>query len=191
VYNNGNEPPLGATKNKDPSLTGTLDNSRSQHGALSVQDSSEIAQLSVEAGEAVAQARGIVAHASAGTVATSFVSESLKGVRTRRTLPQGAAGAAPAGITHTAHVLPCVPRDAVGAHRILGQDAFWQALALIVTIVGTRGALACYTLVACETITSPQLAVAGTLVGALGPWVKVVGTHHMAHPSEALRTRAL
>ena len=145
----------------------------------------------IETGEARADAGSVVAEASAGAVSASLVTVAIKRIGAGRALLQVAGGAAVAGVTEATHVLHGIPRLRVCAASLGSQMLLRPASAAVIAIVGAEGTLASNTIVAREAVASTGGTVAGSLVGALSPRVKVIGIHDVSHPSEVLGAGAL
>ena len=79
-----------------------------------------VAGLAVEAVEAVALSEEIVADASARAVTTGFITEAADDIGGSGTLLLLACGPAIAGVTETAGVFICIPRQFVRASSLTG-----------------------------------------------------------------------
>merc|ERR1719440_1387352 len=127
------------------------------------------------AGEALAEARAVVADAAAGAVAALRVAVALEHVDARRALLERAVRSAVAEVAHAAHVLHGIPRGRVGLGGISSELLLGVAEAVVGAVAGAHGALARDTIVVVEAVALAGLAVARSLVGALDRRVGLVG----------------
>merc|ERR1719327_1659266 len=116
--------------------------------------------------EALAEARRVVADATAGAVAAEVVALAEQHVRARRALLEGAVRAARAEVADTADVLVGVPRGGVGLGGLVRELLLLDAAAAVVAVARAQGALAGLAVVAIEALALARLAVAGALVRA-------------------------
>lgn len=152
-----------------------------------LEDSGLILTLgAIETREARADTGSVVAETSAGAVSASLVTVAIKRIGAGRALLQVTGRAAVAGVTEAAYVLHGIPRLRVGATSLGGQMLLGPASAAVIAVVGAEGTLASNTVVAREAVASTGGAVAGSLVGALSPRVKIIGIHDVSNPSEVL-----
>lgn len=145
----------------------------------------------VETRETTANTSAIVAQASAGAVSAGLVAVAVEGVGAGGALLQVAGGASVAGIAEAAHVLHGVPGRGVGAAGFGGEVLLGPASAAVIAVVGAECALASNTIVAREAVAGTSGTITRALVGALHPWVKVIGVHDVSDPSEVLGAGAL
>merc|ERR1719453_1583868 len=150
-----------------------------------------LAAGAVVADEALAEARAVVADATAGAVATLGVAVAAEHIRTRWALLERAVRAAEAEVADAAHVLHRVPRRGVRLVRLRRQLLLRVADATAVAVVGAHGTLARDAVVVVKAVALARLAVAHALVRALHPRVGLVRADRDGHPRRALRARAL
>merc|ERR1719171_3229692 len=141
--------------------------------------------------EALAEARGVVADATAGAVAAEVVALAEEDVGAGGALLEGAVRAARAEVTDAADVLVGVPRGGVGLGGLIRELLLLDAAAAVVAVAREQGALAGLAVVAVEALALAGLAVAGALVGALGGDVRHVVGGGGVSPRGGLRARAL
>ena len=159
--------------------------------SLLTQDSLVLALGAVVAGEALADAGGVVAGSSAGAVAALGVAVSLEHIGAGGALHEGAVGASAAEIAHAAHVLLGVPGGGVCAVSLGGELLLGEAHSGVGAGVGADGSLASNALVVGEASALSGGAVAVTLVGALHDGVEVVGGLDVSDPGHGLGAGAL
>lgn len=102
-----------------------------------------------------------------------------------------ACGSAKSSVAEAANVLHGIPRGRVKAICFRRQMLLGPAGAALVTVVRTQGALAGNTLIASEASALARFSVTKTFVGALHPWMGVVGVDHIPNPSIVRRAGAL
>ena len=149
-----------------------------------------LAAVAEVTGEALAQARRVVADAPAGAVTALLVTVAEKDIGARGALLEGAVGAAEAEVANATHVLHRVPRSVVRLVRLSSELLLGVADAAARAVVGTHRTLARNAIVVLEALALAGLAVADALVGALHLRVRLVGSRGHRHPSGALRAGA-
>merc|ERR1719359_1492286 len=141
--------------------------------------------------EALAEARGVVADATAGAVAAKVVALAEEDVRAGGALLEGAVRAAGAEVADAADVLVGVPRGGVGLGGLVRELLLLDAAATVVAVARAQGALSRLAVVAVEALALAGLAVAGALVGALGGDVRDAVGGGGVGPRGGLGARAL
>jgi len=137
--------------------------------------------------EARAGTSGVVADTTARAISAGSVTQTLKRVSARGALNLRAVRATATDIANTTDVHLSIPRGGVSATSLGGELLLGEADTSLVTVVGAHGALASDTVVVGETSALTSLSVAGTLVGALGLRVSIVGTHDGTNPGSTKR----
>ena len=163
-----------------------------QRGRLALrEDSLALAAGAKVALEALAQARGVIADATAGTIAAEVVTLTEQHVRAGWALLKRAVRATGAQITDTADVLVGIPRRGVRLRGLVRELLLLDAAAAVVAVAGARGALARLAVVAVKALALAGLAVAGTTVRALLARVGLVVARGVVDPGVGLGARAL
>merc|ERR1719359_2678519 len=141
--------------------------------------------------EALAEARGVVADATAGAVAAEVVALAEEDVGAGGALLEGAVRAARAEVADAADVLVGVPRGGVGLGGLVRELLLLDAAAAVVAVARAQGALSRLAVVAVEALALAGLAVAGAAVRALLARVGGVVARGVVDPGVGLRARAL
>merc|ERR1719472_330719 len=141
--------------------------------------------------EALAEARRVVADATAGAVAAEVVALAKQDVAAGRALLKRAVRTTGAEVTNAADVLVGVPRGGVGLGGLVRELLLLDAAAAVVAVARAQGTLAGLAIVAVEALALTGLAVAGALVGALGGDVRDAVGGGGVGPRGGLGARAL
>lgn len=149
-----------------------------------------LAVRAVEAGEARACTVAEVADTTTRAVTSGFVTVTIERIRTRGALLELASRTTVTSVTEAANMFHSVPRRGVGTARLNSQMTLRPARAAVVTVVRAGRTLASHTVISIEALAGSALAVAGTLVGALHPGVKIVRVDNVTNPSEISRAGA-
>lgn len=149
-----------------------------------------LASGSEEPSEARAGTIRIVAFTTARAVTASLAAVSVKRVSSRGALLEIARRTSVSLIADATNVLHGIPRGAVCTVGTAGKVLLGPASSTIVTVVRADGTLAGNSLISGKALALSSVAVAKTLVGALGPGMKVVGVDHITDPGEILGASA-
>jgi hypothetical protein len=145
-----------------------------------------LASGSKETREALASTSSVVANTTAGAITSSFVSVAIKRIGTRGALLEVTGRSTVSNITQASDVLHSIPRSRVGTSNLGSQVLLGPASSSLVAIIRAEGTLASNTIVTREALTSTNLAVTDTLVGAFSGGVKIVGIDNGTNPSLVL-----
>jgi len=145
----------------------------------------------IEAREALTNTHRVIAYSPSGTVSSRLHSITSQRIWSRGTLPELTGRASVPRVTQTADVFHGIPGCGVGASCLCRQVLLRPASPTVVAEIGTRRPLTRHPFVADEAFALTQISIAPALVRALYQRVEVIGSHHLAHPGESLRTCAL
>jgi len=130
------------------------------------EDSLALAAGAKVALEALAQARGVIADATAGTIAAEVVTLTEQHVRAGWALLKRAVRATGAQITDTADVLVGIPRRRVRLRGLVRELLLLDAAAAVVAVARAGRALTRFAVVAVKALAFAGLAVTSATVGA-------------------------
>mmetsp|Transcript_35556 Transcript_35556/g.82320 ORF Transcript_35556/g.82320 Transcript_35556/m.82320 type:complete len:294 (+) Transcript_35556:322-1203(+) len=150
-----------------------------------------VAPVAEVACEASAQARSVVADATAAAVAPLLVAITVHDIRAGRALLERAVRPAVARVANAAGDLLSIPRCGICHARLLCQELLRVADTVLAAVVRAHGPLARNTRVAIEALADATLALADAFVRALDHRVGLVGGGGDSHPCRSLWAGAL
>ena len=145
----------------------------------------------IEAREALTNTHRVIAYSPSGTVSSRLHSITSQRIWSRGTLPELTGRASVPRVTQTADVFHGIPGCGVNASCLCRQVLLRPASPTVIAEIGTGRPLTRGPFVAHEAFANAFLPIAPALVGALYQRVEVIGSHHLAHPGQSLRTCAL
>lgn len=145
-----------------------------------------LASGSKESCEAVANSSSVVANSTSRAVSASLISISLKRILARRALLKVARRSAVSSIAQASHVLHGIPRCRVHSSRLGRQVLLGPASTTVIAVIRASGTLAGNSLISSKALAFSSGTIAGSLIRALHPGVKIVSIDNRSNPSIVL-----